>query len=280
MQATASRSSAPISSTLLVALAVSAVLAGAVAGIGILASFHTVSAQMRPGFQSWAWTVPVTLDMSIASFSILELALLRMALPHLLARMAVYAATGATVYLNTRDFIGQGDHTELVAHAAMPAVWAVYIEVLRAAAATRMRRQRQHTEHPLLALLLAPRLVLAVWRHGILACVSPPRTRTQKMSAASGHFSTRSDLRDLYSVRDGADIIPGAPKDQAPVAAPLCRDGSTRVDQPARIGKGRGLTGRHAVLDLVRRHPDLTSAQIAERLNLAPRTVRRHLGRR
>lgn len=92
--------------------------------------------------------MPVTLDVSIAAFSILELALLRMALPHLLARLAVYAATAATIYLNTRGIDVRRDHAQLIAHAAMPAVWALYIELLRGGADTLTRRERRDAENP------------------------------------------------------------------------------------------------------------------------------------
>ncbi|WP_169739943.1 DUF2637 domain-containing protein [Actinospica robiniae] len=267
-----------MSRTHLAALAIATALAGAIAGIGMLASFHTVSTQMRPSFRGWAWTAPVTLDASIGSFSILELVLLRMALPHLLARLAVYAATAATVYLNTRG-TAAGDHAQLIAHAAMPCVWALYIELLRSAAAAFTRRERRHPEHPVLALLLAPRPVLAAWRRGILASAAPSRPHQPKMSAARGHFRLPPDLRDHGAVRDRADIFPATLPGLTGPASTVPITPATG-DLPDRIGKGRGLTSRHAVLDLARRNPELTSAQIAERLNLTPRTVRRHLGRR
>src|ERR1700722_2739777 len=126
---------------LLAAIAVATTLADAIAAIGMLASFHTVSAEMSPSFRGWAWSVPVTLDMTVASFSLLEIALLRMMLPHLLARFAVYAATGATVYLNTRGATATGSRADLIAHAAMPTVWVLYIELLRSAAIVLTRRE-------------------------------------------------------------------------------------------------------------------------------------------
>lgn len=264
--------------TNLLALAIATALAGVIAGIGMLASFHTVSTQMSPTFKGWAWTVPITLDASIASFSILELVLLRMALPHLLARLAVYAATAATVYLNTRGAAGRG-HAQLIAHAAMPCVWALYIELLRSAAAALTRRRRHRTEHPVLALLLAPRPVLAAWRRAILAPAAPSRAHQPKMSAARGHFRLPPDLRSHRAVGGRADIFAPALQDQTEGTSTVSA-APADADLHARIGKGRGLTGRHAVLDLARRNPELTGAQIAERLNLTPRTVRRHLGRR
>lgn len=274
--------------TYLVALAVATLLAGAVAGIGMLASFHTVSTQMQPSFKGWAWAVPVTLDASIASFSILELVLLRMALPHLLARIAVYAATAATVYLNTRSATARGECAQMIAHAAMPSAWAAYVELLRSGAAVLARRERQEAEHPVLALLLAPRPVLAAWRRAILARAAPSQSHEPKMSAGCGHFPC-SDLCGS-TMRQGADIFSAPVQEQAAqVASAPAQNISPRSvghaapatsHLSAHIGKGRGLTSRPAVLDLARRHPELTGAQIAERLNLTPRTVRRHLGRR
>jgi AraC-like DNA-binding protein len=274
-----------ISRAQLVALSIATVAAGAVAAIGMLASFHTVSTQMQPSFKGWAWTVPVTLDMTISSFSILELVLLRMALPHMPARLAVYAATAATVYLNTRGVSAGGDRAQLIAHAAMPAVWALYIEVLRAAAAALTRRERRTAEHPAVAFLLAPVPVLTAWRRDILGHHATPRARKPKMSAARGHFpcSHRHD----HATRACSDIFPESlqaqtvgrtsmPADDTPGTTPA----SAAAGQPMRIGKGRGLTGRYAVLDLAHRHPELTNAQIAQRLHLSPRTVRRHLGHR
>lgn len=279
MQPTVSLDSPWRGRTHLVALAIATALSGVIAGIGMLASFHTISNQMRPSFKGWAWTVPVTLDASIASFSILELVLLRMVLPHVLARVAVYAATAATVYLNTLGAAAGGDHAQVIAHAAMPCVWALYIELLRRGATVLTRRERREVEHPLLALLLAPVPVLTAWRRGVLVPAVRPRPGIPKMSAARGHLLQRSDLRDHGAVLDSADIF-SIPSDQAEGASSqIGRAGATAEDQRARIGKGRGLTGRHAVIDLARRHPEMSSVHIAEQLNLSPRTVRRHLGR-
>lgn len=271
-----------ISRTHLAALATATVLAGAVAAIGILASFHTVSTQMQPGFKGWAWAVPVTLDASIASFSILELVLLRIALPHALARLAVYAATAATVYLNTRSPTLKADHAQLVAHASMPAVWALYIELLRSGAATLTRRERHHPEHPALALLLAPWPVLTAWRRDILGHATSAQPREEKMSTGCGHFPHPD--QQVRAEREGPDIFSALLDRQAGAVtsahdALKSSDGRVPAERNPRIGKGRGLTGRHAVLDLAHRNPQLTAAQIAERLNLTPRTVRRHLGR-
>lgn len=268
--------SRPVSKGQLAALCLATVAAGAVAAIGMLASFHTVSSRMQASFHGWAWTVPVTLDLAIASFSILELALLRMALPHMLARLGVYAATAATVYLNIRSVGEPSGRAQLIAHAAMPAVWALYIELLRGAAATLTRREHQVAEHPVLALLLAPRPVITAWRRDILDHTTGPRPRPPKMSTTRGHFP--------HPVRTRPDIYPWPPSSRT---SSIAADDSSDAEAPpaaetapTRIGKGRGRSSRHAVLDLAGRDPELTSAQIADQLDLSPRTVRRHLGAR
>lgn len=266
-------------------------LAGAVATIGMLASFHTVSAEMRPSFQGWAWAVPVTIDFTVAAFSLLELALLQAMLPHLPARLAVYGATAATIYLNTRSAAEEGERAQMVAHAAMPAVWALYIDLLRCAAVTLTRRERAAAEHPVLVFLLAPKAAATAWRDSILASAGLPRptgTLAEKMSPTDGHYPPPE--LDQDTVRRGADIFCTDRPDEAgpsPIphhaaspttSAPHPRETTVRPDnrRAPQIGKGRGLTSRHAVLDLARRHPELTNTQIATRLKVSARTVRRH----
>lgn len=188
------------------------------------------------------------------------------------------------------------DHAQLIAQAAMPAVWALYVELLRSGAATLTRRERHDAEHPALALLLAPVPVLTAWRRGILTHATTPQTREPKMSAALGHFPGADQREDSKAdtEEDGTEIFPTPiapiPEQSVPhlpaafysgeAAADMRAAADTAVDESQRIGRGRGLSSRHAVLDLARCHPVLTGAQIAGRLNLSRRTVRRHLGRR
>jgi hypothetical protein len=75
---------------LLVAVGTATTFAGAIAAIGMSASFHTVSLEIVPSFgPGWAWTVPATLDLTVGAFSLLEIVLIYLELPHLLARAAV-----------------------------------------------------------------------------------------------------------------------------------------------------------------------------------------------
>jgi hypothetical protein len=285
----------PLSRALLLSATLATLLAGAIAALGMLASFHTVSTEMQPGFgPTWAWTVPATLDLTVAAFSLLEIVLLRLRLPHLLARITVYAATTATIYLNTRPATAH-DHAQLLAHAAMPTVWVLYIELLRTAAAALTRREHTNLEHPALALVLAPAATITAWRRRILtpcALSQHHDTPAGQTSTASGHFpacdlhgDTTHRSTDIF--RDTTPDTTGAPPHtpandtpQTTAETPSPTPQHQPIPTPLPIGKGRGLSSRHAVTDLAHRHPEMTNQQIATRLNLSTRTVRRHLNKR
>ena len=226
---------------LLIAAGIATLFAGAIAAIGMSASFHTVSLEMVPSFgAAWAWAVPATLDLTVGAFSLLEIVLLYAGLPHLLARAAVYAATAGTVYLNTRAVTG---HAPELAHAAMPSVWVVYIELLRSAAVALTRRGQNRTEHRLARWLLAPCDTFAEWRSKVLQPRQPEGSRV-----GGGQFRSREGLPDDQT------LPPGGPQ----------------------AGPGRGHSQVAAVLSTAAQHQNWTNAEIARHLGLSPRTVRRH----
>lgn len=222
---------------LLIAAGVATLFAGGIAGIGMAASFHTVSLEMVPSFgPGWAWAVPAILDLTVGTFSLLEIVLLYLDLPHLLARVAVYAATAGTVYLNTRAVTG---HTPELAHGAMPSVWVVYIELLRGAAAARARRGHDRGPNRLARWILSPHATFTAWRSKVLLPSSP---------AAVGQFQTEH-------AQPGARALP--------------------PDEPL-SGSGRGHSQQAVVLSAVAGHPDWSNVEIARHLGLSSRTVRRH----
>jgi hypothetical protein len=248
---------------------ISTILAGSIAGIGMAASFHTVSLEMTPGFgRAWAWTVPATIDLAVASFSLLEVVLVRLSMPHLLARLAVYAATAATVYLNVRVANGHG-HAQQLAHAAMPAIWVIYIELLRGAAKFIAVRERGSGRHSPGQWILAPRTTFTDWRQGVLEPAAGHGGQSGR-----GHNTANSRLLGRYT----DNLAPGA----QPTALCPPEDRDLAPDDPAfptsrpPPGPGRGHSQHAIVLATATKHPDWTNAQIARHLNLSPRTVRRH----
>lgn len=237
--------SMPISTPLRAGLATACLFAAAVACVGMAASFHTVCHTAAPSFTpGWAWTIPVTLDLSIAAFSLLEVVLLRLDLPHALPRLAVYAATAVSVYLNTHGATGT---PALLEHAAMPTAWTMFIESIRTAATAHARRTHPATKRSALGLLLAPTTNWTASRRSLppsTGCSQPP---TDAPAETTGH-----DART----------------DQPPHTAGVCDSGH---DAHAHA--------RTAARALRASHPELTQQQIAERLGVSPRTVRRHLNR-
>lgn len=276
MQQTTTHPPSHLSGPLLSAVITATVLAGSIAGIGMAASFHTVSAEMTPGFgRGWAWTVPATLDLTVASFSLLEVVLVRLSMPHLLAKMAVYAATAATVYLNVRVARGQG-HAQQLAHAAMPAVWVIYIELLRGAAKYLALREQGVTAYPLARWALAPRTTFSDWRRSVLKPITQDNSTAgdgqfaadpqpvDEVSARASKYSDNSALSNpsgASSTSDEHDHAAGHP------AFPTSRPPP---------GPGRGHSQKAVVLATAASYPGWSNTEIARHLDLSPRTVRRH----
>lgn len=237
--------SSPISMPLRAGLAAACLFAAAVACVGMAASFHTVCHTVAPSFTpGWAWTVPVTLDLSIAAFSLLEVVLLRLDLPHALPRLAVYAATAASVYLNTH---GAGGTPALLAHAAMPATWTVFIESVRTAATAHTRRTHHATNRPAHGLFPAPARMKATWRRSL-----PPPTEGGQPPIDACAALPEGDTRSHETPTGAADYDSD-------------HDAHTNA--------------RAAVRALRVSNPQLTQQQIADQLGVSPRTVRRHLSR-
>jgi hypothetical protein len=265
----------PLSRWLIAAALTATLLAGTIAAIGMAASFHTVSREMTPSFgPAWAWTVLVTLDLTIGAFSLLEIVLLRLHLPHLLARAIVYAATAATIYLNTRAAVGHGYAQEL-AHAAMPSVWVVYIELLRGAATCLTRREQGKPEHPAFRCLLAPSRAFTEWRDAIVGrgeadgadgadCQIPALVGPEDKAQGTAPANSANCPPNWSEPREGPDVGDAAADDiRFPTGRPP-------------PGPGRGHSQKAVVLTVAASHPAWSNADIARYLGLSPRTVRRH----
>jgi len=112
-----------------ITLAVIIGVMAALIGLGGMAlSFRSVRDEMIPAFGAWALLVPIVVDMTVFVFSGVDLILARMDMSHPLARWVVYGATGGTIYLN---YTAGHDPAGKVAHVLMPAIWVVFVELMR-----------------------------------------------------------------------------------------------------------------------------------------------------
>jgi hypothetical protein len=171
------------------------VMAALIALGGMVLSFRAVSAEMVPAFGAkWAWLVPIVVDLTVFVFSGVDLVLARLDMGHPLARWTVYGATGGTVWLN---YSVGGSAAGRVAHVLMPAIWVVFIELMRHV----VRRQvnlstASHREAiPAARWFLSPWPTLKLWRRMVLWRVnSYPRALDQEKMRL-GAIAT---ARELY----------------------------------------------------------------------------------
>ncbi|WP_289007938.1 DUF2637 domain-containing protein [uncultured Thermomonospora sp.] len=172
-------------------------VAALVAVLGLLGFVNSFAAVMRaaePSFGALAWTVPLGIDLGIAIFAALDIVLARLDMRVRWLRCIVWALTAATVYLNVA-----GEHTLFgqVAHALLPCLWAVAVEIaahvvkVRAgiAAGTRMDRIRASRW------LLAPIRTAALWRRMVLWEI---RSYPLALERERTRLLVRTDLQDTY----------------------------------------------------------------------------------
>jgi hypothetical protein len=171
----------PLGAGWLTVTVVIGVMAALIALGGMVLSFRAVSTEMIPAFGArWAWLVPIVVDMTVFVFSGVDLVLARLDMSHPLARWTVYGATGGTVWLN---YSVGGSVAGRVAHVLMPAIWVVFVELMRHV----VRRQANlatgsHREPiPTARWLLSPWPTLKLWRRMVLWRVhSYPRALEQE----------------------------------------------------------------------------------------------------
>ncbi|MEU8055730.1 DUF2637 domain-containing protein [Microbispora bryophytorum] len=107
----------------------SAVVAAATAVLGIIGfvnSFMKVAQTAEPSFGWFAWTVPLGIDLGIAVFSVLDIVLARIDMRITFLRLIPWTLTAATIYLNVA---GERDAFAIVAHAVLPMLWVIAVEV-------------------------------------------------------------------------------------------------------------------------------------------------------
>jgi len=262
--------------------------------VGFANSFAAVERAAWPAFGPLAPTVPLGIDLGIAIFAALDIVLARLDMRPRWVQFIPWSLTAATVYLNVA---GQAMWFGRVSHAVLPALWVAAVEVathvvrVRAglAAGTRMDRIRAARW------LLAPARTALLWRRMVLWEIHsyPEALRRERhrlltltsLQEAHGVLAWRwrapRRTRALYKLGELAPAgqhpaLPAA--DARPDTVP-----GTGPDTPAGSRTARRRTRRpdtaSKVAGLRDRHPDMSAADIAQRLGISDRTVRRHLAR-
>jgi Protein of unknown function (DUF2637) len=149
------------------ASAVVGVLIMALGALGLGMSYLAVSDYFRPSFGVWSWCVPIGTDIAIVAFSAGAILFALYGIPIRWIRVVPWSLTAATVWFNAADA-----HTwpERGAHALMPALWVLAVEVCDTAIryrmdlvdGTRMDRIRRSRW------LLAPISTARLWRRMVL----------------------------------------------------------------------------------------------------------------
>jgi hypothetical protein len=230
-----------------VAIGVVALLALVPPVLGALVSFEAVSAAVEPSFGPLAWTVPVGVDAGIAVFTALDLIMGLLGMRTRWLRLVPWSLTATTIYLNVASettVIGR------VAHAVLPALWVITVEVVAHVLRTRAglahgakARVRRIDRVRLSRWLLDPWPTLRLWRRmrlWELLDLAEAHARSEHQDLARAALQDRygpvqwrwkAPRRDRTRFRYGhlsaGDVIPPAP---SPVeAAP-----SGRAKAPAR----------------------------------------------
>ena len=261
--------------------------------VGFANSFAAVQRAAWPAFGPLAPTVPLGIDLGIAIFAALDIVLARLDMRPRWVRFIPWSLTAATVYLNVA---GQATWFGRVAHAVLPALWVAAVEAathvarVRAglAAGTRMDRIRPARW------LLAPVRTVLLWRRMVLweirSCPEALRRERHRLltltslQEAHGVLAWRwrapRRTRALYKL---GELAP-AGQLPAPSAMGTCLDTTpgTVADTPAASRQARRTQRPDTatkVAGLRDRYPDMSAADIAKRLGVSHRTVRRHLAR-
>ncbi|GAA1727972.1 DUF2637 domain-containing protein [Nonomuraea bangladeshensis] len=182
-------------------ISVTAAAVGVLGLIGFIISFATVMEAAKPTFGPLAFMLPLGVDLGIAVFSALDIVLARLDMRVRWLRFIPWTLTAATVYLNIAayaDAPGGPDWFAVVAHAILPGLWVVAVEI-----GTHAVRKRAHLASPSRRLdsirvsrwLLSPLPTFALWRRMVLWEV---RSYPEALHRERERILAKTDLQDRY----------------------------------------------------------------------------------
>ncbi|MEO3853656.1 DUF2637 domain-containing protein [Acrocarpospora sp. B8E8] len=181
------------------AVTVTAAVTGVLGVLGFVNSFERVASAAAPSFGWFAWSVPLGIDLGIAVFSALDIVLARLGMRLRWLRFIPWALTAATVYLNVAAYLEAAviDWFAVVAHALLPLLWVVAVEV-----GAHVIRKRADLVKPDRMdgirgsrWLLAPLPTFALWRRMVLWEV---RSYPEALGRERDRIMAKTDLQDRY----------------------------------------------------------------------------------
>ncbi|MGW3351267.1 DUF2637 domain-containing protein [Nonomuraea rubra] len=182
------------------AISVTAATAGALGLLGFVNSFERVATAAEPSFGWLAWTVPLGIDLGIAVFSALDIVLARLGMRLSWLRSIPWALTAATVYLNVAAYLSASGGTDwfaVVAHALLPLLWVIAIEV--GAHVVRKHADLSRPDHMdgirRSRWLLAPLATVFLWRRMVLWEI---RSYPEALGQERERILARTELQDRY----------------------------------------------------------------------------------
>ncbi|MFC5833259.1 DUF2637 domain-containing protein [Nonomuraea insulae] len=221
-------------------ISVTAAAVGVLGLIGFVISFATVMDAAKPTFGSLAFLLPLGVDLGIGVFSALDIVLARLNMRVRWLRFVPWTLTAVTVYLNVAAYAnapGGPDWFAVIAHAILPGLWVVAVEI-----GTHAVRKRANLANPSRRLdsirlsrwLLSPVPTFALWRRMVLWEV---RSYPDALNRERDRILAKTDLQDHYGLlwqfkatrRERALYKLG---ELAPASAPI-RAESVRLTPPA-----------------------------------------------
>ncbi|MEV4079804.1 DUF2637 domain-containing protein [Nonomuraea fuscirosea] len=182
-------------------ISVTAAAVGVLGLIGFVISFATVMDAAKPTFGPLAFLLPLGVDLGIGVFSALDIVLARLNMRVRWLRFVPWTLTAVTVYLNVAAFAnapGGPDWFAVIAHAILPGLWVVAVEI-----GTHAVRKRSNLANPSRRLdsirlsrwLLSPLPTFALWRRMVLWEV---RSYPDALNRERDRILAKTDLQDHY----------------------------------------------------------------------------------
>lgn len=226
------------------AVAVVGAMVAALGLLGFVNSFTRVAAAARASFGWLAFTVPIGIDLGIAVFAALDIVLARLDMRLRWLRLIPWSLTGATVYLNVA---GEASVFGIVAHATLPALWVVAVEVGAHIVRTRvgLANGTRMDSIRLSRWLLAPVATVRLWRRMVLWEV---RSYVTALVRERERVLALTELKDAYGPLTWRWKAPRRTKALYRLGelSPITADGPPNGDTPRGKSARRTERGRSA----------------------------------